>query len=517
MRAAIYCRLSDEDRDKKTKKIDSESIKNQKAMLCKYAIEHDMDIAATYSDDDYRGSDNTRPEWNRLLRDAEEKKFDVILCKTQARFTRDFEMVEKYIHRLLPLWNIRFIGTVDSADTAVEGNKKSRQINGLVNEWYLEDNSKNIKAAFDSKRADGLHIGSFPLYGYLKDPENKGHLIIDEDAAKIVREVFTLYAGGMGKTAIARLLNDKGTPNPTEYKRLTGTKYKTPNHKIGTLWKYFSISDMLVNEMYIGHMVQGKYGSVSYKTGQNKPRPKDKWYRKENTHEPIIDIELWNRVQDMIILKVKPFSSGEIGLFAKKTKCMNCGYTMRSSKNRGLHYLKCGTKHTAKDACIGSFVGVNTLEKAVLSELRHLLDEYLDKDMASRSIRLSDSIDKQLSKLEADKLAYFRKVEECELALKNLYLDKVKGVITEADYIDYSRDFTADKVRYKAQIESIDNNIALLEQKRAEAKTKRQIVEQYSKVERLDRVMVEKLIDYVEVGKRDKETKQVPITIHWNF
>lgn len=517
MRAAIYCRLSEEDRDKKTKDDDSESIKNQKALLLQYILDNKWEHIDTYSDDDFRGSDRNRPEWNRLLEDAKKKKFDVILCKTQSRFTRELEMVEKYIHGLLPQWGVRFIGLVDSADTNNEGNKKSRQINGLVNEWYLEDMSKSIKSALKIRREDGFHIGSFPLYGYLKDPETKGHLIIDEVAAEVVREVFRLYAGGMGKTAIARLLNDKGIPNPTEYKRLTGTKYKTPNYKIGTLWKYFSISDMLVNEMYIGHMVQGKYGSVSYKTGKNKPRPKEQWYRKENTHEPIIDIELWNRVQEMVGLKVKPFSNGEIGLFAKKTKCMNCGYTMRSSKNRGLHYLKCGTRHTAKDACIGSFIGVNTLEKAVLLELRHLLDEYLDKDMASRNIHLSDSIDKQLSKLEFDKLAYSKKVAECALALKNLYLDKVKGIINDTEFIQYTRDFTVDKERFTAQIDTIDTDIALLEQKRAEAKTKRQIVEQYSKVEKLDRMMVEKLIDFVEVGKRDKETKQVPITIHWNF
>jgi hypothetical protein len=274
---------------------------------------------------------------------------------------------------------------------------------------------------------------------------------------------------------------------------------------------------MLVNEMYIGHMVQGKYGSVSYKTGQNKPRPENLWYRKENTHKPIIDIELWNRVQETVGLKAKPFSNGKIGLFAKKARCASCGYVMRSSKNRGIHYLKCGTRHTAKDACEGSFIRVDALEQAVLSELRHLLDEYLDKDMASRHIRLSDSIDKQLSTLESDKLAYSKKIADCSLALKNLYLDKVKELISEQDFIEYSRYFTVDKERLEALIINVEDEISLLDRKRAEAKTKRQIVEQYSNVERLERVMVEKLIDFVEVGKRDKITKQVPMTIHWNF
>ena len=259
MKAAIYVRLSDDDRDKKTKEADSESIQNQKLMLMQYAVNEEFDVVGIYNDDGYRGSDRSRPQWNKLLEDAEQKKFDIILCKSQARFTRELEMVEKYLHGLFIRWSIRFIGLADNADTDNKGNKKSRQINGLVNEWYLEDLSDSIKAAFDAKRKDGLHIGSFALYGYVKDPDNKGYLIIDPDAAEVVREVFNLYANGMGKQAIARLLNDRGVPNPTEYKLLKGTKYKTLKHKSGTHWKYFAISDMLINEMYIGHMVQSGY------------------------------------------------------------------------------------------------------------------------------------------------------------------------------------------------------------------------------------------------------------------
>jgi len=121
---------------------------------------------------------------------------------------------------------------------------------------------------------------------------SKGHLIIDEEAANVVRKVFSLFVQGYGKTTIARMLNDRGIPNPTEYKRQQGLRYKQPTKKQSTLWKYFAISDMLTNEMYIGNMVQGKYGSISYKTKQNKPRPKDQWYIVKGTHEPIIDRDL---------------------------------------------------------------------------------------------------------------------------------------------------------------------------------------------------------------------------------
>ena len=169
------------------------------------------------------------------------------------------------------------------------------------------------------------------------------------------------------------MLNDRGVPNPTEYKRLHGLRYKQPTRKNSTLWKYFAISDMLCNEMYIGNMVQGKYGSVSYKTKQNKPRPKDEWYRVEGTHEAIIDRELWDKVQSLIEQNAKPFSVGTIGLFAQKTRCMYCGYTMRSNKQTdGRRYLQCSNRHVSKDACIGSFISVPKLEQAVIKELNRM-------------------------------------------------------------------------------------------------------------------------------------------------
>ena len=146
MKVAIYCRLSEEDRNKQFETDDSGSIQNQKAMLMQYAMEQGWELYNIYSDDDYAGADRRRPEFNRLLEDAEKRRFDIILCKTQSRFTRELELVEKYIHGLFPLWGIRFISIVDNADTANKGNKKSRQINGLVNEWYLEDMSDNIRS-----------------------------------------------------------------------------------------------------------------------------------------------------------------------------------------------------------------------------------------------------------------------------------------------------------------------------------------------------------------------------------
>lgn len=517
MKVAIYCRLSEEDKNKQFETDDSTSIQNQKAMLVQYAMEQGWEIYNIYSDDDYTGSDRRRPEFNRLLEDAKNYRFDIVLCKTQSRFTRELELVEKYIHGLFPIWGIRFVSIVDNADTANKGNKKSRQINGLVNEWYLEDMSENIRSVLTNRRQNGFHIGAFALYGYKKDPDQKGHLIIDEEAAAVVREVFTLFSQGYGKTAIARMLNDRGIPNPTEYKRLHGLRYQQPKMKNSTLWKYFAISDMLINEIYIGNMVQGKYGSVSYKTKQNKPRPKEEWYVVAGTHEPIIDRELWDRVQAMIAERAKPFAVGTVGLFAKKVRCANCGYTMRSSKNNGKHYLQCSNRHVAKDACVGAFISVDRLEHMVIDELNRLSAEYLDKDELSQSIAFCGNLQGQRKRLIAELAVYEKRVAEYSKGIRDIYMDKVKGLISESDFMDLSRGFSADKERLEHTIQGGRKQLDELDQRIAAGDNRRELIEKYTNLEHLTREMVEILIDYITVDKRVPGTRNVPIEIHWNF
>ncbi|MDE7171932.1 MAG: recombinase family protein [Oscillospiraceae bacterium] len=517
MKAAIYCRLSEEDRNKQFETDDSNSIQNQKAMLLQYSMAQGWEVYHIYSDDDYTGSDRNRPEFQRLLHDAERRKFDIILCKTQSRFTRELELVEKYIHGLFPIWGIRFISIVDNADTANKGNKKSRQINGLVNEWYLEDMSENIRSVLTNRRQNGFHIGAFALYGYKKDPDRKGHLLIDEEAAAVVREVFTLFSQGHGKTAIARMLNDRGVPNPTEYKRLHGLRYRQPKGQNSTLWRYSSIADMLENELYIGNMVQGKYGSISYKSKQNRPRPKSEWYRVEGTHEPIIDRDLWERVQKLLAQRAKPFSGGSIGLFARKVRCAHCGYTMRSTKSRGRHYLQCPSRHVAKDACIGSFISVEKLEQTVLCELNRLSAEYLDQDELERNIQLRDNPQAQKRQLQKNLASYEKKRDEYAKAVRALYMDKVKGIITEGDHRDMSRDFSAEQDRYERLAEDCRRRITELDARAEAGDGRKAIVERYANLEHLTREMVEALIDHVAVGKRVPGTRDVPVEIHWNF
>lgn len=517
MKAAIYCRLSEEDRDKRSFADDSASIQNQKSMLVQYAIEQGWEIYGIYSDDDYAGADRNRPAFRRLLEDAEKRLFDIILCKTQSRFTRELELVEKYLHGLFPQWGIRFVSIVDNADTDVKGNKKSRQINGLVNEWYLEDMSDNIRSVLRNRRENGFHIGATALYGYQKDPERKGHLIIDEEAAQVVREVFTLFSQGYGKSAIARMLNDRGVPNPTEYKRRKGI-IKTPTkQKISTLWKYYTIADMLENEMYIGNMVQGKYGSVSYKTKKNKPRPKEQWYRVEGTHEPIIEKELWEKVKAMREQKAKPFTTGTIGLFSGKARCAECGYVLRSGKRENWRFLTCPNRSVSKDACGGAFISVSRLESKVMEELKRLAEIYLDQEALEQGIQWDKEYEKQKNSV-ADRMKFYeKKILDRKKVLRALYLDQVRGILTEEDYLDMSKAFSAEKKRLEEAMKICKEQIQEIEERKKAGENGKELVEKYIHVEHLTREMVEALVDHVDVGRRISGSRDVPITIYWNF
>lgn len=227
--AAVYCRLSKEDEDKAA--AESESIRNQRALLLDWAATHGYHVYNVYTDEDYSGIDRARPGFNAMLNDARQGKFEVILAKTQSRFTRDMELVERYLHGLFPEWGVRFIAVLDHVDTCDPAGKKARQINGLINEWYLEDLSGNVRAVLDHKRHSGCYIASFALYGYRKNPADHNRLVIDPPAAAVVRRIFALYAQGAGRgkdrANIERRSHPPAVRLPRSAKRPTRRKANT--------------------------------------------------------------------------------------------------------------------------------------------------------------------------------------------------------------------------------------------------------------------------------------------------
>ena len=237
----------------------------------------------------------------------------------------------------------------------------------------------------------------------------------------------------------------------------------------------------------------------------------------EGTHEPIIDPVLWNKVQALIAQRAKPFDTGQIGLFARKARCANCGYVMRSSKNRGRHYLQCQTRHVSNDACIGAFIPVNELEQIVLNELHRLSDEYLDRDELERNIEFTANLNDQREQILDDIAMYERKIGEYTKGIKDLYMDKMRGILKEGDFTSLSADFSAEKGRLEELLKSEQKKLAEIEERLAAGDNRQELIEQYLGLKSLNREIVEILIDHINIGRRDRETGEIPIEIHWNF
>ena len=343
LKVGIYLRLSNEDKNK-TNDV-SESIKNQKNMLINYInnkpnfILHDI-----YSDEDLSGAGTYRPEFERLIKDCENKKLDIVLCKSQSRFSRDMEIIEKYINNKFIEWNIRFIGLSDNADTLNKGNKKARQINGLVNEWYLEDVSNNIKSAFKAKMLQGELISPFAPYGYIINKNNNNKLEIDEEAALIVKKIYNLYLKGYGLTSICNYLNNKNIPSPSLYKYQKNIKLNivSKNKRENIKWNPNAIKTILTNEVYIGNLLQGKRTTVSYKNHKIIAKDKNDWIRKENMHDAIIDIKKFSKVKNLLKAKSRPIKKTSVKHpFSGVVYCNECNHLLRKKSSSKHDYLVC--------------------------------------------------------------------------------------------------------------------------------------------------------------------------------
>ena len=509
MLCAVYCRLSKEDEEKQ---LESESIQNQKAMLAQYAEERGWDIYQIYCDEDYSGADRFRPGFNRMLRDAEAGRFQVILCKTQSRFTRDMELVEKYIHGAFPLWGIRFIAIADNVDTEVKGNKKARQINGLVNEWYLEDLSENIRMVFDHKRRSGQYIGGSPLYGYRKDPGDKNRLIIDPEAAEVVRQIFRWSLEGQGKQSIAGQLNERGVPNPTRYKAERGLGSEREG-ECG-LWNKTSVWRILHNEMYTGVMVQGRRRKVSYKSKTVVDIPEARWYRVEGTHEAIIDRETFEAVQKGLGLRLKSGGAGEAHVLAGLVKCMDCGSTMCKSTSGDRSYLRCkryadGGK---RRLCSRHAVRLDALIELVSERVRL----HIQHDYTLGELELETREDGRRKAAEEERKRLALQLEKRSSALKSLYLDKVSGVLGEAQFLELNQAFLEEKGRIERRLSQIEEEWAAGDGREQHSVAVAQ-AEELLRPADISRELAVMLIEKIEVGERNKETGEQKIRIYWNY
>ncbi|WP_317855356.1 recombinase family protein [Chakrabartyella piscis] len=289
-KVAIYCRISVEDGLE-----ESASIQNQRELLRTYAKEKNWDVVAVYIDENYSGLGEDRPAFVEMIAAAKKGDFSIILCKSQSRFSRNWETVERYFHRYFPLWGIRFVSIVDGTDTQNRSNKKARQINGLINEWYSEELSDNIRMVLRRKMEMGQFIGNYAPYGYEKSKLDQHKLIIIPEEAKVVVEMANWYVLGDSFRTIADQLNAKKIPTPSETKRKKGQDLGRP---VCLQWKAGTVGKILKNPVYLGHMVQGKEEKISFKSKIRKEVPKERWVVVRNTHEPILTEEVFAQIEE---------------------------------------------------------------------------------------------------------------------------------------------------------------------------------------------------------------------------
>lgn len=522
MKAAIYCRLSKEDENRVG---ESESIQNQKSMLIQYAIEKGLDIYQIYCDEDYSGVDRERPGFNAMLQAASEHKFDVVLAKTQSRFTRDMELVEKYLHGKFAEWGIRFIAVVDHVDTDDKANKKSRQINGLINEWYLEDLSNNVRSVLDHKRREGQYIASFALYGYCKDSNQKGKLKIDPEAAAVVRRIYFMALDGLGVHKIAQVLNSEGILNPTEYKRMHGEhcRISQKNNSRG-LWSAATVYQMLHNQTYIGDLVQGRHKKVSYKSKKTIWLPRAQWIVVPNTHEAIIDREIFEDVQRLLSVRARSGSKGTIHPLARKIMCSCCGSIMEQcgsgttkADSRRKKYVRCRMHQRAPERCTNkTCTDLAFLQEAVRQRIQNYSENYFEPDQMVFPER-NHSIAKREQELKKELHRLKCEIEKRQKAIQELYLDKTAGIIGKAQFIELNQVFLEENDRSEKQIAKLEDELKKNGSDKSTALAQRERIKELARIAELSRELVGLFLDYIIVSPKDPTTGEQRVVIAWLF
>lgn len=525
--AAVYCRLSKEDEDKDFGKTVSESIKNQKAMLEEYARERRWTVYDFYVDEDFSGSDRNRPEFNRLITDSLLGRFNIVLCKKQARFARDIEYVEKYIHGLFSERQIRFVAVLDNIDTGAVSRsvRKASQINSLVDEWYLSDLSENIISSLDTKRRNAEFIGSWAPYGYKKAPENKNALIIDREAAKVVTEIFAQYRNGAGINTIAQNLNTRGVPNPLFYKHLNGEKIN-PNPDKSTksryLWSPSTVSSVLHNRTYIGDLIQGKYRKASYKSKKLLRVPKENWIVIPHCHEGIIDEEVWDEVQKRLNSGSRVSMAGKsCSILAGLVFCGECGSKLvssgGSSGERRVSYLCCSGHKRSRGICSGARIEASLLEDLLLSRINALSAAF----QAEACLLSQIGYDLARSHSEQARLESLLQASEARLSLIDkkreiLYSDRLSGVISCEQYLEFKAKLEQESENLLLEQRSLRDDLSSYKEKLPDPADGRSLPAFSLSRPQLTREMIGQLVESVYIHRRRKGEPQ-EITINWNF
>ncbi|WP_101697966.1 recombinase family protein [Clostridium minihomine] len=496
-----YIRLSKEDLNRG--KDDSNSVVNQKALLDDYYEQHIDEFESVqppYVDDGYTGTDTNRGSFQRLLSDIYAKKVTCVIVKDLSRLSRNYTDAGSLIENLFVQMNVRFISLAEGIDSYLNPDSISNlivPITNVINDNFCYQTSKKIRQVFDMKRRNGEFIGGFAAYGYTKNPKDKNALIVDEEAAEVVKNIYEWFLDGMSKNAIVRNLNDRGILCPSEYKKSKGLNYQHPSGSERPLWSAKTITDILKNRLYVGDMVQGRQRVKSYKIHTQEQVPENEWYIVENTHEGVIERPIFEKVQELLKRDTRTApQKKKLYLFSGFLRCADCGKAMSRSQVKGTVYYFCRTyKDQSKTACTKHSINHNRLEAAVLyaiqqqvylavhyaNTLEYISTAPLQKSQSIRIEVLIDAKEKERSKIMRYK--------------QSIYQDWKDGEITHSDYRHMSEN-------YERQIAALGEILKNLHAEREELQNgitaESPCLVAFKKFETIDKLAREILVELVD-------------------
>lgn len=446
VKAGSYSRLSREDGDK----MESDSIRNQKDLISDYAIQRGFRIVEEYVDDGYSGTNFDRPRFQKMMEDVKKGKINCIIVKDLSRLGRNYIETGRYLEKIFPFLKVRFIAIndhYDSADQTGDADQIVIPFKNLINDAYCRDISIKIRSQLDVKRKNGKFIGSFAAYGYLKDPADKNHLVIDEVAAEIVRTIFGLKLDGFSAGRIADRLNEMKIAPPLEYKRMCGFNFNS-GFRSGRKpkWSIVTVNRILRDELYIGTMVQGKNRKINYKVKQSRPVDEANWIRVQDMHEAIIPIQVFEIVQRLCEIDTRTAPDAEsVYILSGFLRCGDCSQNMvrRTATKNGkkYYYYHCSTFKRG-DGCTSHNISEEKLLTNVLTVMQNQIRLILQADKLLSAV---DNIPQQklgVKTIDSQIAVMVAEIERYKNLKARLYEDYVKQDIKQDEFKHINAGFT---------------------------------------------------------------------------
>ena len=523
---ALYPRLSHEDELQG----ESNSISNQKRILETYAKQNGFTNLRWYTDDGFSGANFQRPGFQAMLADIEAGKVGTVIVKDMSRLGRNYLQVGFYTEMLFPQKGVRFIAVNDNVDSANGGmDNDFTPLRNLFNEWLVRDTSKKIKAVKRAKGMSGKPVTSRPVYGYLMDEDE--NYIVDEETAPVVRQIYQLCLAGNGPTKIARMLTEQQIPTPgtLEYRRTGSTRRYHPGYECK--WATNTVVHLLENREYTGCLVNFKTEKPSYKLKHSIENPPEKQAVFENHHEPIIDRETWERVQELRKQRKRPNRYDEVGLFSGILFCADCGSVMyqqryQTDKRKQDCYI-CGSYKKRTADCTAHFIRTDLLTAGVLSNLRKVTSYAAKHEARFMKLLIEQNEDGDRRRNAAKKKeleAAEKRIAELSAIFKRLYEDSVTGRISDERFTELSADYEAEQKELKERAARLREELSKAQEATANAEKFMNVVRRHTTIEELTptllREFVEKIVVHESValdGKRWGKLRRQEIEIYYSF